>query len=50
MRKLQNFLIPFAMMGILVLTTSYSDDSDSYYKYWNYVPVFMTRADLEKSV
>lgn len=50
MRKLQNFLISFIMMGILVLTTSYSDDSDSYYKYWNYVPVFMKRVDLEKSV
>jgi hypothetical protein len=35
------------MMGILVLTTSYSD---SYYENWNYVPVFMKRADLEKSV
>lgn len=50
MRKLQNFLISFAMMGILVLTTSYTDYSYSYYEYWNYIPVFMKRADLEKSV
>jgi hypothetical protein len=35
------------MIGILVLTTSYTD---SYYENWTYVPIFMARADLENSV
>jgi hypothetical protein len=35
------------MTGILLVFTSFSD---LYYKDKNYIPVFMTRADLEKSV
>lgn len=47
MRTQQNFLISFVIMGILVLTTSYSD---AYYENWTYVPVFMKRVDIENSV
>jgi hypothetical protein len=38
------------MTGILILTTSYTDNSSLYYENRNYVPVFMKRADLEQSV
>ncbi|MDR2384105.1 MAG: hypothetical protein LBD80_00385 [Tannerella sp.] len=33
------------MAGIIAVNTSFT-----YYEYWNYIPVFMKRADLEKSV
>ncbi|MDR0742849.1 MAG: hypothetical protein LBF05_00610, partial [Tannerella sp.] len=33
------------MVGIIAVNTSFAD-----YVYWNYIPIFMKRADLEKSV
>jgi hypothetical protein len=48
MKIIQHFLIiPFLMMGIFILITSFSD---AYYQNWKYIPIFMKRADLEKSV
>jgi hypothetical protein len=47
MRKLQNLFLLFILIGIIVLTTSYTD---LYYESWDYIPVFMKRADLENSV
>ncbi|MDR3338627.1 MAG: hypothetical protein LBT25_00780 [Candidatus Symbiothrix sp.] len=35
------------LMGIFVLNTSFSD---TYFRYWNYIPVFMKRSDLDNSV
>jgi glutaredoxin len=43
--KFKSFLTPLIMAGILVINTSFI-----YPEYWDYIPIFMKRADLEKSV
>jgi hypothetical protein len=45
--KLHLWVLLFIVVSVFVLNTSFSD---SYYRNWNYIPVFMKRADLEKSV
>jgi hypothetical protein len=44
-KRLKILPVLLVMTGIFVTVTSFS-----YPEYWNYIPVFMKRADLEKSV
>ncbi|MDR1524192.1 MAG: hypothetical protein LBS79_02900 [Tannerella sp.] len=43
--KFKILMASLMMAGIIVVNTSFAD-----YEYWDYIPVFMKRADLEKSV
>jgi hypothetical protein len=37
----------FLLIGIFLLSTSFSD---TYFRNWNYIPIFMKRSDLDNSV